>query len=305
MFDFADLEIYEQLTFKTMRESGAAVAWSKLLKDLAAVPPEHPHYEHAKIAHIGWQLNIGELIFAKISERDQRRFFPLNDFCILPVGKQIVVKCSSLVREKNRIGFVFYYSKFRPTVEIEGRKYVVGFTQHVVEAIEHRLLFDRMSYAGLGEVYGYFELCSHFEPCKVWGDGERSNQLVDAITFYDDCSQDGFCNQNYVKEVLGASFDPANGKPYYRVGYCPVVLDGEFALAKTFLPPGFTKTPEYTTLLQSNVRSDERRRLKSMAFDGATLQSMINENDFSAVRWFHANGVPQVVRTDEEWFRPM
>ncbi len=181
----------------------------------------------------------------------------------------------------------------------------MGFTKHAVDAIADRMLFNLSSYAALGDVYAYFELCKHFEPCKVWDEGERSDELVDAITFYDDCSHERYCNHKYVEEVLGVSFDSANGKPYYRVGYCPVVLDGEFAIAKTFLLPGFTKTPEYTALLQSNIRSDERRRLKSMAFDGVTLLSMVNENDFSAVRWFHANGVPQVIQTHEEWFRPM
>ncbi len=63
-FDFADLEIYQQSTFKIMREKGSAVAWSTLRKELAAVSPEHPHYEYAKIADIGWLLNIGELTYS-------------------------------------------------------------------------------------------------------------------------------------------------------------------------------------------------------------------------------------------------
>jgi hypothetical protein len=178
----------------------------------------------------------------------------------------------------------------------------VAFTGAVIEKIQRRLLGSRMNYAALGDVYGYFELCNHFELCKVRGDGDRRDELVNAVAFFEDGSQERFWNRSYVDEVLGTDFDPARGKPYYRVGYCPVVLDAGFAVTTSFLPPGFKKTPEYAAIRRADLPSTERRRLEDMATDEMALLRLIESGDFSAVRCFHANGVPQVVQTHEEWF---
>jgi hypothetical protein len=125
-----------------------------------------------------------------------------------------------------------------------------------------------------------------------------------AITFFEDGSDNRFWNRRYVEEVLG-QYDPAKGKPYYRVGYCPVVLDGEFAVATSFLPPGFKKTPEYEAIGRAELSAAERQRLRDMVTHDLALVRLKDCNDFSAVRCFHNNGVPQIVQTLEEWFTPL
>ena len=149
---------------------------------------------------------------------------------------------------------------------------------------------------------GFFELCRHFESCKIRGDADRRDQQLDAVTFFDDASNSRFWNHRYVKEVLEADFDPKKGKPYFRVGYCPVILDGEFAVARSFLPPGFKKTPEFEAIRFSNLPFAEKQRLKDMATNEMTLQRLIESGDFSAVRCFQRSGVAQVIQTTEEWY---
>ena len=83
--------------------------------------------------------------------------------------------------------------------------------------------------------------------------------------------------------------------PYaYRVGYCPVVEDGDFFLATTCLVPGYVGTPEYGTLLKASlapgVKEAMLERCKTLSY-----QTIANTQDFSLLKWFHTHGVPQVI----------
>lgn len=299
-FDFADLPSVEQRAYKVMRREGAAVAMNTLRAAMEAVRADHPENAYAQLGDIAWTLTTGELVFKNIPEADRQRLLPQNDFRILLHRDRIVVQCSSLVRARTSKGWALH-SRFRPSVEFGGRQYVVAFTREVLVKLQKRFLGDKMNYAALGDVYGFLELCRHFEPCKVWGDGDRQNERVNAITFFEDVSDERYWHHRYVEALLGAGYDPANGKPYYRVGYCPVALDGEYAVAKTFLPPGFMKTPEYEALCRAHLPPAEKQRLKDMAKDEMTLLRLVEVGDFSAVRCYHAS-VPQVVQTHEEWY---
>jgi hypothetical protein len=299
-FDFDELPPVEQTAYRIMRQRGAAVAMNTLRVAMEAIRADHPGNAYAQVGDIAWMLTTGERVFAHIPEDDRQRFFPQNDFRILPHRDRIVVQCSSLLRGRTPKGQV-WHSRFRPTVQFGGRNYVVAFTREVLVRLQGRFLGNKMSYAALGDVYGFLELCRHFEPCQVWGDGERRNERVEAITFFEDVSEERYWHHRYVEAILGAGYDRANGKPYYRVGYCPVVLDGEFAVAKTFIPPGFVKTPEYEAICWASLPPGERKRLQQMATDEMTLLRLVEEDDFSAVRCYHAR-VPQVVQTHEEWY---
>ncbi len=300
-FDFAELPTTDQLVFKMVRENGAAAALRTLDSAMLAARAQGHDTPYAHVGDALLLLNIGEVIFRKISETDRERFFPLNDFRIIPRGREILVQSSSLVPTDSRKRA--YFSRFRPAVTFNEKRYVVAFSRHAVERLQRRLQGSRMDYAGLGDVSGYLELCNHFEPCTLRGDGDRRDEALAAITFYQGCWSDAFWNQGYVHEVLGSAFDATKGKPYYRVGYCPLVFDGEFAVATSFLPPGYAKTPEFLAVRRSRLPPQEKRRLQEMATDDEALLRLVENDDFSAVRAFHENGVPQVVQTHEEWFR--
>lgn len=139
---------------------------------------------------------------------------------------------------------------------------------------------------------------------KFGGDGDRNNERVPAVTFFDGDIDERFWHYQYIREILGWKFDPANGKPYIRVGYCPIAIEGKFAIAKSFLPPGFAKTPEYEAIKNSDNTYLEKKRLKELATDEMAYTRLLENNDFSAIRCFHENGVPQVVQTDEKWYHP-
>lgn len=48
---------------------------------------------------------------------------------------------------------------------------------------------------------------------------------------------------------------------YFRVGYCPAVIEGDFIKAMTLLVPGYIGTPEYGTILRSSLGRDAKRQM--------------------------------------------
>lgn len=117
------------------------------------------------------------------------------------------------------------------------------------------------------------------------GDGDRRDEFVEAITVFEDVSEERYWHHRYVEALLGAGYDPANGKPYYRVGYCPVALDGELAVATSFLPPGFKKTPEFEAICRSNLPFAEKKRLKDMATDEMTYPMRSSRTVLMLTNW--------------------
>jgi len=293
-FDFAELPKVDQNTFRLMKQHGANYAKETLQQAMAEIRKKNPEIPYAQLGDILWILNLGEAIFGKIPEKQRAQFLPINDVRFIPVANRIVVQFNSLLKYKSSWGTT-YYSHLKPTVDFNGKRYIVGFSKEAIDQTCNRICSGWKNYSGLGDVNGYFELCQHFEPCTLRDGG-------DAITFFDECTE-RFWNYRYVEEVLGVTnINPAQGKLYYRVGYCPIVIDGRFAKAKTLLFPGFAKTPEYEKLDKSNLPLTEKRRLKLIAKDSQAANYLIKTDDFSAIKWFHTNGVPQVIQTNKRLF---
>ena len=139
-----------------------------------------------------------------------------------------------------------------------------------------------------------FEQCQHFERCDLHG-----GQL--AFTFYDQCAE-GFFHGLYVKEVLGEGVAIGH-QSYYRVGYCPAVVEGDFIKAKTLLFPGYRGTPEYGVIARARIPADQkeilRQRAKTMDMD-----QLQRTGDFSLIKMFHDGGVPQVIQSTVPFYAP-
>src|SRR5205823_1285704 len=121
-------------------------------------------------------------------------------------------------------------------LEVAGKRYVVGFTKHAIDAIGRRINPQWMYYGPLGDVYAYLEQCVYFELCELLnpdrsGHPDRSGQKQLAATFYDYCHLDQYWQYRYVAKVLGEeNLNPKLGRPYYRLGYCPAYRDEESGL---------------------------------------------------------------------------
>lgn len=232
---------------------------------------------------------VGQAVFRTIPAKQLRQWIPFHDVQFLIVGTEIVVTFRSLEQAKGPDGTV-YFSRHRPTLEIDGQKKVIGWSRHAIERTCERLAPRWDSYLGLGDVFAFFDKCRHFERADL-----HRGQL--GFTFYDVCAQ-GFFTELFAREVLG---EPNGKTSYYRVGYCPAVVEGQFVKATTLLYPGFAGTPEYGAILNARLPRDEEKRL----IDQARQQSreyLERTGDFSLVKWFHDQGVPQVIETEKAFY---
>lgn len=237
---------------------------------------------------VGFSMKLGNLVFSMIPEEELLRFIPYNDVLIHPAGQFIRVHFSSLLSQSSPGGTI-YYSKNKPTIVIDGEKKIVGFSRHAIEQLCNRYGPRWQTYGGMGEVFAVFDKMQTFERCDLF-DGQL------AFTFFEECTERFFTGL-YVPEVLGR---PAKGEAYFRVGYCPAVIHGDFISAKTFLFPGYCKTPEYGTIHRADLFWNEKREMieKATTLDLDTLQ---RTGDFSLIKFFHDNGVPQVIEKERKY----
>jgi len=250
-----------------------------------------------RLAEAQFRLNLGQAVLTRIPESERERYLPINDVMFVLQGHHIRVIFRCLLTAKGPGGTI-YYSRRKPTLEIDGVPKIVAFSRHAIDRICERIKPRwKTHYAALGDVFAFFDQCMYFERCDLFG-----GQL--AFTFYDGCKP-GFVQYCYVDKVVGGeNLDPKAGKPYYRVGYCPAVIEGDFLKAKTFLFPGYANTPEYGRLVQSSLPWPEKRSLVER-ITGLDSQRLYESQDFGLIKWFQDHGVPQVVQLQQEVFAPV
>jgi hypothetical protein len=239
-----------------------------------------------------FKLKVGQVVFSRIPQQVLKGYIPMNNVEIMPLGKQIIVKFRALLHRRGSHGTI-YYSRHLPTLLIDGEHKIVGFSKHALDKTCERLDPSWWTYAGLGDVFAFFDQCIYFERAKLFPD-----QL--AFTFFDFCPK-GFWRWQYVEQILGDSkdFDGNRSDYYFRVGYCPAGIEDDFIVAITLLFPGFTKTPEFGKLLQASLPFSQRRQMIDLAKQ-QTAAYLMESNDFSLLKWFHCHGVEQVVCINQQ-----
>ncbi len=290
-FDFEELSAGPQRLFRDMRKHGFQYVLRHLQAMMSKLQKEQPDNVAGTAADVQWLVSVGHAVLCKIPENVLRTFLPVNDARFLYVENKVLVEFRSLLREGTGTT-AFYYSRRLPELEVGGKPYIVAFSKHAIDQTCDRINPRWLQYAALGDVYAFFEECVYFESCQL-----LNGHL--AFTFYDTCGlPHRFWRYSYVEEVLGeGNLDPAKGEPYYRVGYCPAdLIDGRFIRARTLLYPGFRQTPEYGALQSSGMPDTEKTRMAELATK-ADAGTLLKTGDFSVLKWFHDNGVPQVIQT--------
>ena len=226
-------------------------------------------------------------------------------------GNKLGVRCRSLMVRRTPRGPA-YHSRRMPRMRFgaDRREWLVAFTEHALERICERTVYEWRTFGGQGDAFAFLDNCVYFKDCTSVR-GEPS------FVVYNSCIPH-FHSWSYVEHVLGgqtaatadAYRDIANavngGHFYYRVGYCPVTFHGDLALATTLLFPGMSRksgTPEGNLIERSGLPAAEIARMKAQAESQLSMKALADGGDFSLVKWFHDNGVPQVVSIDEEVFR--
>jgi hypothetical protein len=287
----------ERHYYKVFKKEGAKVAEEFLIGLMDAMPKKIAHQKNW--LYVMTVNNLGEQIFAGIPTEVRRQYLPfvncqikLRDTKIILAYEEIESFSSDVAR--------FYSSQIKPIIRFRNRDFRVGFVDHAIKRISTRIKREQdcISYSGAGDLYGYFARCVYFEPMELYG-----NQP--AFSMWDYAYMPGLLQYDvYVKEVLGEDNVNWNGGvPYYRLGYCPIVFENGFAVAKTFLLPGFKNTPEYSLLLSSSKSNQqETKRIITLA-EKIETHDMLVSGQVDHIKWFHNNGIPQVKQIDHEVFR--
>jgi hypothetical protein len=255
-----------------------------------------------ELHHFG--MHLGDVVFAQLSDEQKRRFFPFNDveIDVFDDGVKAVLRSLPQATLDGKPlpwkGRPCYFSYRRPTIEIDGVSKVICYTEHAVEQICSRACAKWKTYGGLGDAFAFFADCLYFEKCEIRGaNGSQTRQP--AVSFFQDCFLDRYRVQiwkppsEYFVNVIGPHPDHLTKHWYYRVGYCPIQVRGDFALCITLLSPGFSATPEYALLEASDLPPDKKCDMLQRAREN-TYENVFKTFDYELARWFHQNGIPQV-----------
>lgn len=244
---------------------------------------------------------INIIIYDQLLQNNlHKNYIPYQGFIYLPVGGKCKVKFLSLRREKSRYGTI-YYSHHRPKINIGNEEKIVGFSRHSIERIIDRSIYGIDSYIGYSEVTKLLFDNIYFELIEV--DGKK------LVTFYDD----GFawpdeeeCSINVIDElskyILGNNYNEDEScSYYYRVGYMPLGISEKFATGITLLLPGMRGTPEYKLLQKSKIyKNDAGLIAKNLQNTPKLNQLWQSKSNKEFLKFFHENGVKQIVKLDKE-----
>ena len=274
------LEDLEEETRQEIVRSGVRLSNPDDLPHVAAV---HSH--------------LGDYIFARIPIETKRRFLPMNDFSVEPMGGSLLLRFNSLLEESDD-GGTAYYSRLMPKVDVGGKRVTVAFSRHAIEQLCARRTPRYLNYGANGDVHMYLAKCIYHEVVTL----ENGSQ---AIRLWDCCDVDGYMvHRTYVLAVFGEeNRKPFGGSCHYILGYCPFVVTNGFAKAKSFFCPGFRGTPERAILESGGEQGARYAKWLDESEDGTAEPFFETERGVEVTKWLHTHGLPQVVQMKHAVFQ--
>ena len=283
-FKFSYLPKDEAKLFKLFKKIGLDSLLLKLfLADNIPGRDSSSTYSHYLLMNA-----IGKYIYQKVTSDIYLKYYPDNYVAFYPYrdGSKILVQFHSLLRGQIG-GQTFFYSKLKPRIKIESKKYIVAFTQHMIDRVYERTAIDQKNYTSLGDIFSLLAAYNphHLELCTL-------NNGQPAISFWGPCGKPPFWHSQYIPNVLG-KLVPGGGDALFRLGYSPIVIHDDFAVAKTLLYPGYKSTPEYALLQNSSFSKSEKGGMQNKSTNQDAWR-VVKDLDFSCIKWFHDNGITQV-----------
>jgi|3_EtaG_2_1085321.scaffolds.fasta_scaffold07396_2 hypothetical protein len=274
-----------------------AKGWTSLIDQQAARITDMTREDIESAILQLFEQELGNRIIQNAPRNLIRRSLPTSCFTLSPGEHHWIVRCRSLRADKTEHGGV-YQSPHRPTVQLNGKDHEVVFTRHALQQLSSRMLPDwSISYIGQAYVFGFFYECVYFEV-------ERLNNGDNALVVYNSCLRAGERLRHFMCELLNVDDQGELANHYYKVGYCPIVVDSGLAIAKTFLTPGYWQTPERLALSGRRMTLIMRQDIELACDDGINISSICScEKTRTALKWFHNHGVPQAKRIDREVFK--
>lgn len=235
---------------------------------------------------------LQRLVLSRIPQDELRRWSPYHGVDTSPLGRKILVTFDSLLSEPSPNGTI-YFSRYQPKLKIDGQNRRVGFSGHAITRVCDRALSAADPVAVFDAAFILINRCVHYERADLC-DGQL------AFSFFFPCLPCSF-NEVFVEAVLGRSAKQ-DGNYYYRLGYCPAVIERDFIVAKTLLFPGYQPTPESRLVWNSDVSFEQKKRLSQLIQDFERVSEW-SKDDLGHFKFFHEQGIPQVIETDIEFYK--
>ena len=248
------------------------------------------------VVAINLESYLGDFIMDGLKNSLQiEKYVPYNDFHIEYSGQNIIVSFDSLLSCYSKFGKI-YYSRREPKVNIEGQDYTVAFSRHAIERFRQRTVGDAYSYVGTGDAFAYLSYCNQYDHHSREWNGKEKHYL----SFYSDCHEE-FVSGEFARRILEKN-NLRNYSYAYRIGYLPVGLWDGFACAATLLVPGMKGTPEQILLKNADINEALRTKLIQANQFKLSLRECVENNMFGVLKWYHDNGVPQVIKIGKRLF---
>jgi len=230
---------------------------------------------------------VEQALFNLVPEDVKAKYLPLHRFAVYARGKKLLLWVRKLCSESTPNGTI-YYDTYSPEVTIDGKPRRMAFHRHAIDRV-----CDRIGPAWQDD---YFDLIAvsnfcHFSKFPLVTALDRDST---ALAFYNRLnSEDSEGMDKYVDAPLSEQALPDDIVTELLVGYCPVVLHGDFVAAKTLLLPGFRTTPEFTVLRDARKQGQDVSRHFEL-LDGLTREALLTDDGKRLLRFCHYNGVSLV-----------
>ncbi len=240
-------------------------------------------------------FSMGDYILSRMPSNIIQSYLPFSSIFIFPGtprSTSILVRMQTLCAAQTA-GGTAYFSPYRPTLDIDGRRWVVAFSDHAVRQLCERMDPDWRTYTSLAYTFKAIYDKTYFE---LWQPPHKQPGIV----IYEHCAP-GFAAYSLASKIAGP-LDPQ--RDYcYRVGYCPAVLDSGFIKAKTLLLPGMDGTPEYQLCLRSLATTVMGRKELRLKAGISPIRCLQETGECELLKMFHDKGIPQVVTFDHRIIR--
>lgn len=228
-----------------------------------------------------------EEIFRRLPRALIQAHLPMTAFRVrfgCPRHNEILVDFDSLLARRSAIKAKVWHSRTQEAAIFQSRACIPAFSKHCIEQITHRVVGSDTYYI---DYYLAFQLLNNppiRESCQL-PDGTPALRLF------------GWCVnrqpfRGIAEACLGDDFRTTH-QYAYLIGYCPVILEGNLAIAKTLLAPGMNKTPERALLDLRRVDLNTYKRLLPKV-DEQSIVKLIRAPDHELVAFFHQQGIHQV-----------
>ncbi|MDZ4684606.1 MAG: hypothetical protein SH850_05905 [Planctomycetaceae bacterium] len=293
-FDSPAFPDWEQRLYRCVRTLGFAEANERLnwlvQDDLKNHPGTFPK-------RFWFRTNFGHQVFLNAGP-SLPPLLKTNDVQFDPYGTKIVGVFRQMSTSLSGDGRLLRFSPLKNTVFMDGRVRTLAFGDHFFDWLHERLLSVCTTYAGHGDVFPVLYNQHRISACRLWNPSKGS--YGPAVSLFQDMPL-GSQNTFPIQSVINSSLRDDGSGLFVRVSYCPVAFDGEFAIAKTFLPPGFRQTPEAALYDDPAFDAELRANMRRIGTDESPGKGILH-SDLQLLQFFDRHGFPQVVRGSDPCF---